>query len=99
MATQTLKISIDEDMKKRASALFESIGMDIPTAVRIFIKKSVSEGRIPFTLTDNRLDNTGLSAFTSLRNTALSNGLSDMTTGEIEHEIAAVRSARHASPK
>ncbi len=41
-------IRVDRDLKKQADALFSDMGMSFTTAVNIFIKQSVREGRIPF---------------------------------------------------
>lgn len=48
MSTTTLQIRIDEGLKEQAVSLFERLGLDLPTAIRIFLKKSVSEDGIPF---------------------------------------------------
>ena len=50
MATTVLQIRMDEDLKNEASELFEKIGLDIPTAIRIFFKRAVTEKGIPFEL-------------------------------------------------
>ena len=39
---------MDEDLKNEASELFEKLGLDIPTAIRIFFKRAVTEKGIPF---------------------------------------------------
>lgn len=39
---------IDDNLKKDAEALFEELGMNMTTAVTVFIKKAVRERRIPF---------------------------------------------------
>ena len=39
---------IDDDLKKDAEALFNELGMNMTTAVTVFIKKAVRERRIPF---------------------------------------------------
>ena len=48
MPMSVLQIRIEEDLKKQVSDLFESLGMDIPTAVRIFFKRALVENGIPF---------------------------------------------------
>ena len=50
MAKVSTNISLDEDLKKEAQALFAEFGMDLTTAVTIFLKQSVREGRIPFSI-------------------------------------------------
>lgn len=43
MATTVLQVRMDEDLRNEASELFEKLGLDIPTAIRIFFKRAVSE--------------------------------------------------------
>ncbi|MDD5942746.1 type II toxin-antitoxin system RelB/DinJ family antitoxin [Fibrobacter sp.] len=50
MATTVLQVCMDEDLKNEASELFEKLGLDIPTAIRIFFKRAVTEKGIPFEL-------------------------------------------------
>jgi len=39
---------MDEDLKNQAAELFESLGMDIPTAIRVFFKRALVEKGLPF---------------------------------------------------
>lgn len=49
MTEQTmLQVRIDNKLKEEAAAVFEQIGIDIPTAVRMFFKAAVREQRLPF---------------------------------------------------
>ncbi len=50
MAKVSTNISLDEDLKRDAQALFAEFGMDLTTAVTIFLKQSLREGRIPFSI-------------------------------------------------
>ena len=50
MATTVLQVRMDEELKNEASELFEKLGIDIPTAIRIFFKRAVIEKGIPFEL-------------------------------------------------
>lgn len=50
MATTVLQVRMDENLKNEASDLFEKLGLDIPTAIRIFFKRAVTEKGIPFEL-------------------------------------------------
>ena len=74
-------------------ALFERLGLDLPTAVRMFLKRAVYEDGVPFDLKEKpRVSNKGLAALYALNADALENGKAGMTDEEIEAEIAAVRS-------
>lgn len=50
MAQTSINIRLDEDLKKEFSSLCENLGLNISTAINIFIKKSVNEWGIPFDL-------------------------------------------------
>ena len=48
MPQATVNIRMDEELKKEAEVLFSDFGMNMTTAVTIFIKTTVRERRIPF---------------------------------------------------
>ena len=41
-------ISLDPQLKKQANELFANFGLDLSTAITIFLSQSVREQRIPF---------------------------------------------------
>ena len=48
MAKISTNISIDADVKKQAQELFAALGLDLSTAINIYLKKAISEQGIPF---------------------------------------------------
>ncbi len=53
-----VQVRVDERLKKHALNVLDSIGLDMPVAIRMFLKRIVLVGGIPF---DTRLpDNTQL---------------------------------------
>lgn len=44
----TVQVRIDEDTREQANAVFERIGLDIPTAIRMFLKQSIESNGLPF---------------------------------------------------
>lgn len=91
MSTTTLQIRVEDSLKEQVTALFERLGLDLPTAVRIFLKKSVAENGVPFEIKEKpRVSARGLDALYALNEDAVKNGKSGMTEAEIEAEIAAV---------
>lgn len=48
MATATITIRLDSGLKWQAESLFDSMGMNMTTALTVFMKAAVREGRIPF---------------------------------------------------
>ena len=51
MAKVSTNITIDEVTKKKAQVLLADFGMDLSTAVNIFLKQMVYEGSFPFAIT------------------------------------------------
>lgn len=45
-----LNIRINEELKDEANELFNDIGIDMSTAIKIFLRQSVRERRVPFIL-------------------------------------------------
>ena len=53
MATTSVTIRMDENLKKQAETLFEEIGLNMTTAITVFAKAAVRQGKIPFELSVN----------------------------------------------
>lgn len=51
MAKVSTNISLDENLKKASQALYSDLGMDLSTAVTIFLKQSLRVQGIPFPVT------------------------------------------------
>ena len=51
MAQTNFNIRIDEVIKKEAEQLFSGLGMNMTTAVNIFIRQSLRQRGIPFDIT------------------------------------------------
>jgi DNA-damage-inducible protein J len=48
MANTNVTIRMDTDLKRQADELFSSLGLNITTAINMFIRKAISEQGIPF---------------------------------------------------
>ena len=48
MATAVLQTRVDTETKLEAESLFNSLGLDITTAIRLFLRQSINQQRIPF---------------------------------------------------
>lgn len=46
----TIQVRVDDALKADADALFTGLGMDTPTAIRVFLKQSIQYRGIPFEL-------------------------------------------------
>ena len=51
MAKTTANISIDTETKQKAQELFADFGLDLSTAINLFLKQSIRENAIPFMIT------------------------------------------------
>lgn len=63
----TLQIRVDDSLKKRADALFESLGLDTSTAVRIFLNAALENNGIPFSIQHNPIPSSLYEAVTDSR--------------------------------
>ena len=48
MATTSITIRMDENLKKRAELLFDDMGLNMTTAITMFTKAVVRQNKIPF---------------------------------------------------
>lgn len=48
MQTQTITIRLDPQLKQEASDLFESLGINLSSAINVFLRKAVSCEGFPF---------------------------------------------------
>ena len=50
MSTVPTQVRIDENLKKQASELFAQLGMDMSSAMNIFLRQCVLRGGLPFSV-------------------------------------------------
>lgn len=55
--TKAIQVRIDAKLKKQADLVFYDLGLDTPTAIRLFLKKVVLSQSIPFELKVTKTDN------------------------------------------
>ena len=48
MATVNMSIRMDTELKKQADAMFSEMGLNMTTAMNMFLRQVVRQGRIPF---------------------------------------------------
>ena len=56
MATSTLQIRVDSNLRKEADELFALAGLDMSSAVRLFLRQSVIRRRLPFDVVSENPD-------------------------------------------
>ncbi len=52
MALTNLNIRIDEEIKKQSEALFAGLGMNMTTAINVFLRQAIRKGGVPFEIVD-----------------------------------------------
>lgn len=96
MAEQVLiQFRADKALKQEVTEIYERLGMDLPTAFRMFMAKSKMVKGLPFeaTLPEKTITRTeARNTFYELRQQAAN--LPDMSLDEIDAEISAVRAER-----
>ena len=98
MAEQALiQFRADKALKQEVTEIYEAIGMDLPTAFRMFMVRSKAVRGLPFpaVMTGNSMTHAdAVAAFAKLRAEAAD--VPEMSLDEINAEISAVRARRKA---
>ena len=90
-----VQFRVDSDLKNEVSEIYSALGMDLPTAFRMFMVRSKMVRGIPFetVLPENAVTRAeGLAAFEELRKQV--SDVPEMSLEEINAEIAEVRQNR-----
>ena len=83
MSNQTINLSIrmDKNLKEQADSLFSELGMNMTTAMNVFVRQSVRQGKIPFEIATYKPNNTTLAAIREVE---------DMRSGKIPKQSMSV---------
>ena len=57
LLNSNVSIRVDKDIKSQADALFAEFGLNFTTAVNIFLRQTLREGKIPFSISLNKEPN------------------------------------------
>jgi len=97
-----LSIRIDRGLKNEADSLFNEMGMNLTTAITIFVRQAVRQKRIPFEINlDMSPDKSptlldAVAASERIWENAVQMGTVEMSMDEIDAEINAARKERKA---
>ena len=97
MATSLLQVRVEDSLKDEAAQVFEKLGIDTSTAVRMFLKRVIMENGIPFRMTLPKTPynaDRGYRAMLEISDASEKNGVSDMSLDEINAEIETSRKER-----
>lgn len=94
MALSTFSVRMDEELKKMFDFYCKEFGMNTTTAINVFARAVVREGKIPFDIQASEEATArakAQEAFLSLREQANKNGIQDLSLEEINEEIRQAR--------
>ena len=86
-----LQVRIDDETKNKASELFNALGLDLSTAVRIFLLKSIAVGGIPFEMNINSSGAKAIAAMERMGQKSKELGNDKLSLDEINDIIAQTR--------
>lgn len=66
MSTSNMSIRIDSDVKAKAQALFSALGIDMTTAINIFLRQAIQHQGIPFNVALTKPNQETLDAMTEV---------------------------------
>ena len=91
-----IQLRVDDDLKQQATNIYEKLGIDLSTAIRMFLKKSVMNNGIPFSMVlgEPYDASKALEALNKMQEISEQNGNSKMTLDEINEEINNARKER-----
>ena len=91
--TTTINVRVDENVKRNIEALFDSMGMNVSTAVNMFFKQCLTENALPFQ--PRAKPNISLKeALMEAQEQAVTNKTANMTLDEINEIITKSRQER-----
>ena len=92
MAKSLVQFRLDDVTKLQAISICERLGIDLPTAMRMFVSRMVQENGIPFSMKlEDRVTTDAIDALKAASQIAVENGVADMTLDEINEEIRLAR--------
>lgn len=75
MATTNLNIRTDKEIKDKAEVIFSELGLNMTTAINMFLRTTIRENGIPFNLKLEIPNNTTITAIEEGRNIAGDNSV------------------------
>ena len=94
MATSIIQFRIDNELKNEATMLYEKLGIDLSTAMRMFLKRSVAVNGIPFSMVlpkENYSAVKALEFMEEINKSAEKTGVAEMSLDDINDEITLYR--------
>jgi len=96
-----LSIRIDRDLKEEADQIFSLLGMNLTTAITIFVRQAVRQKKIPFEISlypengsTSAVMRDAMAASERIWQNSVQNGTDKLTLEDINAEISKARAAR-----
>lgn len=89
-----VQFRVDDELKSEASTIYEKLGLDLSSALRMFMKRSVAMNGIPFSMVLEKEEYDSKKAIDAMKRLNNSAKLSDMSLDEINDEIYKYRSEK-----
>lgn len=51
MPSSVIQVRVDDELRQEATEIFEELGIDMSTAIRMLLKRTVKERGLPFSMT------------------------------------------------
>ena len=80
MATTNLNIRTDKDIKEQADQIFSELGLNMTTAINMFLRTTIRENGIPFSLKLDTPNGETVAAIEEGRRIALDSSVKSYTT-------------------
>ena len=99
--TTNLSIRIDRGLKEEADQVFNALGMNLTTAITVFVRQAVRQKKIPFEISlfpesdsKGNIMKDAMAATERIWQNSIRNSTDKLTMEEIDAEIADARRAR-----
>ena len=89
-----VQFRVDDELKSEASTIYEKLGLDLSSALRMFMKRSVAMNGIPFSMVLEKEEYDSKKVIDAMKRLNNSAKLSNMSLDEINDEIYKYRSEK-----
>ena len=96
MAASLLQIPVDDLLKQRVTKVYDALGLDLASAVKMFFTRSVQVGGIPFSVSAEQTYSyeDAMENIMQIRSDSVKNGTSDMSLEQINAIISDYRKSK-----
>ena len=89
MATTNFSVRMDSDLKRECEALYNELGMNLTTAINVFLRQSLRTGGFPFEVRIDKPNAVTLAALSEAEK--LANDSSKIIFNDVEEALTALK--------